>query len=131
MATRKRTTLADLMAAAKVGAIDPETVVVTADEAAADAATIAASQPAASAANGQPTASATEHDCAIPGCKHGDAHPAVSQPDRQVKLECPNCHAVARMTKRALDRTVSGIVCAGDGGVFAIAARRTYGRKSA
>jgi len=125
--TGKRTTLADLMAAAALGAIDPTTEVVTATEASAEARTAAAdaTAEAASTASTSSTLSTTDHDCAIPGCRHGAAH-GPTQPDRQVKLACPNCGAIVRCTARAL-RTAGSITC-GDGGTFAIAARRVYTR---
>ena len=137
--TSKRTTLADLMAAAALGAIDPTTEVVTgaeataeADEARAEATSevleAAALRPAAQW-GGAPvlTISGTEHDCAIPGCRHGAAH-GPSQPDRQLKLEAP-CGAVARMTARALRVAGGAIVCA-HGDPFAEATRRPYVRKA-
>lgn len=137
----KRTTIADMIAAAKVGALDPSTVVVEANDvytmvnAAVENERANRAALAAATSNGAPAApsavlSATEHDCGIPGCRHGNAHPAVSQPDRQVKLQCPNCGAVARMTRRALGQCGGGIVCVGDGGTFAVAARRNYARKA-
>lgn len=127
----KRTTVADLVAAAKLGTIDPSTAVLTDAEAAeltAEAARTAAELTAAATAE----LPSTEHACGIPGCRHGSAHPAVSQPDRQVKLQCPSCGAVARMTNSAIARTQGkGITCGGDGATFAVAARRTYSRKAA
>lgn len=134
------TTLADLMAAAKVGAIDPNTQVLPVsdlqDELAAQySAGIAAARGGKVQTPGfEQTVplSATEHDCGIAGCKHGEAHVGPSQPDRQVKLQCPNCGAVARMTARAIGRTGgNGVVCGGDGATFVKAERRTYGRKAA
>jgi hypothetical protein len=132
----KRTTLADLMAAAKVGAIDPATEVMTAEDAdrnaqaAVNRSTVAAAYRATHAAAAADATSTTEHDCAIPGCRHGDAHTGPVQPDRQVKLQCPGCGAVARMTATALARS-GGVSCLGDGGVFVATARRVYSRKNA
>ena len=135
----KRTTVADLIAAAKVGAIDPNTEVVTAaaaDRAAkvaanavelAQAAEAAARAVAAVAVVAAPELPNTEHACGIAGCRHGSAH-GIAQPDRQLKLQCPNCGAVARMTHRALAR--AGTLTCGDGGTFAVAARRTYTRRA-
>jgi hypothetical protein len=127
--TRKRATAADIAAAVKLGSIAPDAEVVTADELAErDAetrATVTAERP-------SPSLSAAEHQCGIVGCRHGSAHPVVSQPDRQVKLQCPGCGAVARMTAAAIARTAgAGITCNGDGQTFTVAARRTYSRKSA
>ena len=138
-ATAKRTTAEDLAAAMRIGAIDPTTELVTvADaEAAARAAAEAAASRAAAATTASPMTagvilSGTDHECAIPGCRDGAAL-GPSQPDRQVKLACPNCGAVARMTAGALAKTSgdgarpAGITCA-DGGAFVIATRRTYRR---
>ena len=144
---RKRTTLADLMAAAELGAIDPTTAVVTADEAAELA---AAASAAATAARPDPVASATpvatvalpadRHDCGIAGCRHGAGHDGPRQPDRQVKLACPNCGAVARMTTSAIARAARAVggtdETAGwprcpDGGTYQPAARRQYTRRTA
>jgi hypothetical protein len=123
-----RATAADIVAAVKVGAIAPDAVVLTEDDLLAERAE--------QAAHGQPTEvavplSATEHECGIPGCRHGAAHTGIVQKDRQVKLQCPGCGAVARMTASAIARTVNGIRCAGDGELFAEATRRTYTRKVA
>lgn len=123
---RKRTTAADIAAAVKVGAIDPDAEVMTPE----DVSAMTAAIPAAEAAIAVPL-SATEHECGIPGCKHGSSHPAVSQPDRQVKLQCPSCGAVARMTSAAIAKTGGvGVICGGDGSTFAPAARRTYKARS-
>lgn len=122
--TRKRATAGDIAAAVKLGSIDPSAEVVTADELAESRAESAAAVIAASTAA---SLSSAEHQCGIVGCRHGSAHPLVSQPDRQVKLQCPKCGAVARMTAAAIGRTGgAGIVCGGDGATFAVAARRTY-----
>jgi hypothetical protein len=141
----KRTTLADLMAAAALGAIDPTAEVITAEAAAIaigdarrDATTAAAQAGAARTATTAP--SGTEHECAIAGCRHGAAHGGPTQPDRQEKLACDTCGAVARMTTSAIMRAarmVGGIdATAGyprcpDGGTYLPAARRTYTRRSA
>lgn len=131
---RKRTTLADLMAAAALGAIDPAAEVVTAEDA--DAETLIATAEATAtavqagalrAATAERTG--TEHECAIPGCRHGAAHGGPVQPDRQLKLAAP-CGAVARMTASALTKSGGTLTC-GHGDPFAIAERRTYSRKSA
>lgn len=125
--TPATTTLADLMAAAALGTIDPTTTVVI---------------PGAEPQDGQPETapripvrsaplSASEHECGIAGCRHGAAHSGNVQPDRQVKLQCPACGAVARMTAGALAKSGGTIVCGGDNQAFAEAARRTYSRKSA
>jgi predicted RNA-binding Zn-ribbon protein involved in translation (DUF1610 family) len=125
------TTVADLVAASRLGAVDASSVVMTADEVAAliDEARQAASVERL-AANGRDVAtlSPTDHGCGIVGCRHGSAHTGTPQKDRQVKLQCPNCGAIARMTDRAL-MSSGGITCNGDGGSFAVAARRTYSRK--
>lgn len=130
--TAGRTTLADLMAAAAVGAIDPSTEVLTAAAASAERlAERAVAVPAAPA-----SLPATEHECGIAGCRHGNAHPVIGQPDRQVKLACPACGAVARMTSSALAKC-GGLRCAGgpsgshEGTDFAPAARRAYSRRTA
>ena len=124
-ARRNRTTVADLVAAAQVGAIDPTTEVVTASELAEhDAAELAR----ASSAEPGAVVSASEHGCGIVGCRHGSAHPVISQPDRQVKLQCPTCGAVARMTASALAK--AGSITCGDGSQFAPAARRAYTPRS-
>jgi hypothetical protein len=129
--TRKRTTLADLMAAAELGAIDPTTEVVPMAEVAAELAeaTRAATDAAVQAGAARTaTLDPSVHDCAIPGCRHGDAHDGPPQPDRQIKLQCPGCGAVARMTQRAVNRS-GGITCHGCAQSFAVAARRTYNRR--
>ena len=129
--TRKRTTLADLMAAAELGAIDPTAEVVPVAEVAAELAeaTRAATDAAVQAGAARTaTLDPSVHDCAIPGCRHGAAH-GPAQPDRQVKLACPGCGSVARMTQRALSRS-GGITCHGCEQPFAVAARRTYNRRA-
>lgn len=136
MAQRKAQTVADLVAAAEMGAVDLSTEVLTVAEAAKrerKAAQAAAEQAAAQMA---PTVAAaaplstTKHDCGVAGCRHGTTgHPVVHQPDRQVKLQCPHCGAVARMTGKALAAS-GGIKCETGGVPFAIAERRTYVRKS-
>lgn len=132
--TRSRTTAADIAAAVKLGTMAADAVVMTAADAAADAADADANRPALSAADMVERAerSASAHDCGMPGCRHGSAHPAVSQPDRQVKLQCPGCGAVARMTASALAKS-AGILCAAQdhsGTYFVPAQRRTYTRKA-
>lgn len=141
-------TLADLMAAARIGAIDPDTAVVTTaehsaalDQAREDAYILGrSSAPATATAStagytGTATAlSPTDHECGIAGCRHGSAH-GPSQPDRQVKLACPACGAVARMTASALQvsggiRCVGGVNRTHEGTDYAPAARRTYNRKA-
>jgi hypothetical protein len=125
----KRTTVADMIAAAKVGALDPSTEVVTVAEAASAAA--AAAEEAATSTAAAHVPSGTEHECAIPGCRHGAAH-GPTQPDRQIKLACPTCGAVARMTAAALAKSGGKPpICGGDGATFAAAARRVYSRRSA
>lgn len=119
----KRITVADMVAAAKLGTIDPTTEIVTVADA-------TKAMHAAVAATEKP--SGTEHECAIPGCKHGATHGAPTQPDRQVKLQCPSCGAVARMTAAAITKTGGkGIVCGGDGATFAPSTRRTYRTRAA
>jgi hypothetical protein len=131
-ASRKRTTLADLNAAAALGGIDPDTAEVilaseldaVARETAGDILSeIGASDPAAALPS-------TAHACGIPGCRHGAGHSGdhTPQPDRQVKLACPTCGAVARMTARAL-QACGGIDCANDSETFVVTARRQYNRK--
>ncbi len=119
---RTRTTVADLIAAASIGAIDPSTVVLT------DADGLDVSRDNVTA-GGASALSSTEHDCGIAGCRHGSAHTGATQPDRQVKLSCPTCGAIARMTASAL-RTARHIECGNDGATFIPAARRTYNRKA-
>lgn len=123
--SHKRATAADIAAAVKVGAIKPDTEVLTADD-------IAAERAAMAEANRESVHRpvGTEHECAIPGCRHGAAHGVgyVPQPDRQVKLQCPTCGAVARMTAAAIAKTQGlGITCAADNVAFVPAARRKYG----
>ena len=127
------TTIADMIAAAKIGAIDPSTIVYTAADV---GVTVAPAdvrpewyRSDEDSVNGTPAAlSATEHQCGIANCRHGAAHPVVSQPDRQVKLSCPSCGAVARMTLRALAAS-GGIRCVRDDALFTAVARRVYNRK--
>jgi uncharacterized C2H2 Zn-finger protein len=112
-----RLTAADVAAAVRLGTLDPTTALETpGDRPDSRDNTAAAPLP------------ADHHDCGIPGCRHGEAHTGVSQPDRQVKLACPRCGAVARMTARAL-RVAGAIVCQRDGEPFAVAPRRAYNRK--
>jgi len=129
---RKRATAADIAAAVKLGAIAPDAEVATADELAEVRAEAAEANRAEgqAARDAEPKHIGTEHECAIPGCRHGAAHTGIVQPDRQVKLQCPNCGAVARMTSGAIARTNgTGIVCGLDGVPFIPSARRTYSRK--
>lgn len=140
--TRKAATVADLIAAAAVGAIDPSTPMVTAEAAeamarqAAEAAERNAADVNAARAAEAPATVATlpadHHECGIAGCRHGTQHgpDAQHQPDRQVKLQCPTCGAVARMTAGAIRKAGGTPTCA-DGGTFAEAARRTYTRRTA
>lgn len=130
---RKGTTAADIAAAVKLGTMAPDAEVLTASDVAAER---LATETAATYSGSEPvTLSATDHECGIAGCKHGAAHSGTPQPDRQIKLQCPKCGAVARMTASALAKATSGkvernyITC-GDGGAFAPAARRTYSRKA-
>lgn len=141
--TRKAATVADLIAAAALGTIDPTTPVVTAAEvsdlidaarksAEREAAEHAASVPAPVTLAADPAnLPSGTHACGMVGCRHGAAAHAngVHQPDRQVKLACPSCGAVARMTAGAI-RKAGGYPTCADGGTFAEAARRTYTRKS-
>lgn len=135
MASTKSTTVADLVAAAKAGLIDPSTAVVTAEQAAKatakaerkaaqEAAAQQREQDASVVAEAAAVLDPTEHRCGIVGCRHGAAHPAVSQPDRQIKLQCPH-GAVARMTGSALAKAGGTIRCA-EGADFVPVARRTY-----
>lgn len=116
----KRTTAADIAAAVALGAIDP------------DASFTDGTAEPESAQVVEPIIVAVlpsdAHQCGIPGCRHGAAHGATVQPDRQLKLAA-ECGAVARMTARAL-ATAGGSITDGHGHPFAVAARRTYTRKS-
>jgi hypothetical protein len=118
-----RLTAADVAAAVRLGTLDPATPLATgADVAAASERT----RIVAAAAGALP---ADHHDCGIVGCRHGEAHTGISQPDRQVKLACPTCGAVARMTVTAV-RRAGAIVCQRDGVPFVAAPRRQYTRKA-
>lgn len=129
--TAKRTAR-DIVAAVKLGAIDPDAPILTADEAAdlaAGAASLAAAADA--AARADIIGDGTEHRCGIPGCRHGaTATGHVPQPDRQTKVECPTCGAVARMTNAAIHRA-GGLPTCHDGTPMVIGARRRYVRRSA
>jgi hypothetical protein len=112
----KATTVGDLIAAAKVGAIDLGTV----------ASLIADPED-----EGHPDG----HVCRAPGCRHGEAvaldaaRPVrAAQPDRQVKLACPACGAIARMTASALAKAGS-IECWKDTTAFVPVPRRVYNKK--
>lgn len=139
--TRKAATVADIVAAAALGTLDPSTPMVTAEAAEAMArkaaeAAAANAAPVIGPAAETPALPADHHECGIPGCRHGAAHGATSQPDRQVKLQCPACGAVARMTAGAIARAArssggDGLPVCADGAKFAEAARRTYTRRSA
>jgi hypothetical protein len=107
--------------------MDPDALVLTPAEAAEAATESAAAVTAAAAATSAP---ATVHQCGIVGCRHGDHTAGVHQPDRQVKLECPACHAVARMTGSAIAKALT-ITCGRDGAAFVPADRRVYNRKGA
>lgn len=128
---RKATTAADIAAAVALGAMAPDDIVHTdvADTDTEGSAPIAEHVTA-------PTLPATEHQCGIAGCRHGAGHSGTHQPDRQVKLQCPKCGAVARMTTGALARAAvaapnggNGYPTCADGAEFAPAARRQYNRK--
>lgn len=119
-------TAADVAAAIKLGALDANAEVLTAEEA---AEVRAEAERAARAAH--PAREGSEHDCLVAGCRHGAAHTGPKQPDRQLKLECPACGAVARMTARALARAGGRIICGRDAVPFTEAARRTYTRSGA
>lgn len=138
MARKTVRTLADMAAAAKLRGEDLATVEVMTR---ADAEAAARKAAEAAAADALATAAATvaavapstdHHACGIPGCRHGaivnGAH--VVQPDRQVKIACPTCGAVARMTHRALTRA-GGMPTCHDGTPMVPAERRTYSRRSA
>lgn len=130
MARKTVQSLADAMAAAKVRGIDPATIqVMSADDAARIAAKAATDAATASAVTNAATAYA--HGCGIPGCTHGTtkAGHGTTQPDRQVKLECPTCGAVARMTAKAIHRAGGMPTCA-DGTPMVAGTRRTYTRKA-
>lgn len=124
---KQRTTVADLIAAEAIGAINGLTIVSLDRDEAGDVNVPYAP------ITGAAVLSPTDHECGIAGCRHGAAH-GPAQPDRQVKLECPACGAVARMTARALSVS-SGIRCAGgplgihDGTDFVVAVRRAYNRR--
>lgn len=125
----KRTTVADMIAAAKLGTMSPDTEVLTVADAAKALDAAVANVAAATVHPAESRPSGAEHECAIPGCKHGATHGAPAQPDRQVKLQCPQCGAVARMTSSAISKSVAhggGIRCGADGGTFIVATRRTY-----
>lgn len=138
--TRKAATVADLAAAVALGTMDPSTEMVPVAEAermarkAAEAAAANAAEairPLAEAAGRTADLPTTEHQCGIPGCRHGAAHTdGTHQPDRQVKLQCPTCGAVARMTTGAI-RKAGGLPTCADGSAMAEAARRTYTRRTA
>ena len=127
-------TLADLQAAVALGAIPADTVVMPV-QAAAEAAVKAARDAVASTAVADvasaPVLPADRHDCGIPGCRHGDAHGRPSQPDRQVKLECSSCGAVARMTAAAMARAGGPPACHCNGQPMVPGARRQYHRRGA
>lgn len=123
--TGKGTTAADIAAAVRLGTMDPSTIIPTTvrpavvnDDFGPIEMPTTAERP-----NG------TEHACDIPGCRHGAAHSGITQPDRQIKLQCPACGAVARMTAGAYSKAL-GITCHRDGASFAQAERRTYSRKA-
>lgn len=141
------TTLADLLAAAELGAIDPSTPVVPVasvqaeiDRAAAiarqaghDAGVTEATRNAAATFGtgalpaGTVAVPANVHDCGMSGCAHGAMHGPdyVPQPDRQLKMTCP-CGTVVRLTPRALQR--AGSLTCGSGHTLTVdATRRTYG----
>jgi len=124
MPQHKRATVADLVAAAEMGAIAMDAEVMTAADVADDMTdALPANVPSTTAAASLPS---TAHMCGIPGCRHGASHPEHSQPDRQVKLACPTCGMVIRTTARWIAR--SGLPVCADGGTFAPAARRKYSR---
>lgn len=127
MSTRKRTTAADIAAAVALGAIDPAQEFGSGDPAETTEPTQPTTQPGAVVDYGPVVLSATTHECGIPGCRHGSAHGAVTQPDRQLKL-ATECGAVARMTASALARA-GGTITDGHGHPFAVAARRAYARR--
>lgn len=138
-------TLADLLAAVEIGAMDPNTAVVptasiaTQVRAAHDAGrkagyevglsdamaglgqTPTPSAPAPALLNGVPV-----HDCAVSGCAHGATHGPdyVPQPDRQTVLQAP-CGSRVRVTNRALALAGGALYC-GHGDTYAVAARRAY-----
>jgi len=141
---RKGTTARDLAAAVKLGAIAADAEMVTAAEAAAEIAEAVTAARAEAAAEGAASITYTEHPtghvCNVVGCRHGAAHGAAIQPDRQLKLACDHCGAVARMTGSALRRAsaavggadeTAGYPRCGDGGTYLPAARRTYTRRTA
>lgn len=130
-----KTTLADLMAAQKLGTLAANTEVIPASEI--NEALAEQYQAGITAARGMPvresrisSLSGTAHECGIAGCRHGSHAAGASQPDRQVKLACPQCGAVARMTQRALN-VGGGLQCVGDGSTFTVAARRQYRKAGA
>lgn len=138
--TPNAATLADMIAAAELGALDPTAVqVIRADEigdaiarAERDAYARGAQDAVPVHVDGLPT---DHHECGIEGCRHGASHDGPSQPDRQVKLACPNCGAIARMTRRAILRAAAqvgaldetgGYPRCVDGGTYLPAATRAY-----
>ena len=119
----KRTTAADIAAAVALGAMAADaTVTMDGDDSGADDAPTQTAERVTANPSGA-------HECAIPGCRHGAAHGATVQPDRQVKLQCPGCGAVARMTVGALAKGL-GITCHRDNVAYAPAERRTYTKRA-
>jgi hypothetical protein len=126
----KGTSAADIAAAVALGVMDGDTLVVTADDAAAEVAAVAAAITAEPVIRPESVAlSATDHGCGIVGCRHGSAHTGTPQRDRQLKL-ATECGAVARITASALARA-GGTLTDGHGHAFAVAERRAYNRKAA
>lgn len=140
------TTLADLLAAVELGAIDPSTPVVpesaiadrirtaaeTARKAGHDAGVTEATRKAAETFGtgtlpaGTVALPAGVHDCAVSGCAHGSVHGPdyVPQPDRQTVLLAP-CGSRIRITNRAL-ALAGGVLTCGHGDAYAPTARRSY-----
>jgi len=137
-----RATLADMLAAVELGAIDANTIVIpestVADRIRAerkDAYEVGVSEAAASATaapakvastlNGTPV-----HDCAMSGCTHGAEHGPdyVPQPDRQTVLLAP-CGSRVRITNRALALAGGALYC-GHGDTYAVTTRRAYTQRA-
>lgn len=145
------TTLADLLAAVELGAIDPSTEVlpvaaiaerVTKERADAMALGVLRGREEAAQGMGALAPGATTmpagtvalpvgiHDCAVSNCAHGAVHGPdyVPQPDRQTVLLAP-CGSRVRMTNRAL--VLAGdVVSCGHGDQYQPVARRTYSKRS-
>jgi len=147
--TVKPTTLADMLAAVELGALDPSTPVVPMADIAdrirkerGDAHALGVNEGRNAAVAGLGAAVAPTlpagtvalpagvHDCAVSGCAHGAVHGPdyVPQPDRQTVLLAP-CGSRIRVTNRALALAGGAISC-GHGDPYAAAPRRSYTPRS-